>query len=55
MDIWMYDGQTDRHTDLECETIIPCHYCVAGYKNPDDDDNDDYYDDDDDNDDDLIY
>ena len=27
------DGQTDRHTDVQHETIIPCHYCVAGYKN----------------------
>ena len=34
------DGQTDRHTnerwratDRQCETIIPRHYHVAGYKN----------------------
>ena len=26
------DGQMDRHTDFQCETIIPRHYCVAGYK-----------------------
>ena len=26
------DGRTDRHTDVERETIIPCHYRVAGYK-----------------------
>ena len=26
------DGQTDRHTDDQHETIIPRHYCVAGYK-----------------------
>ena len=24
------DSQTDRHMDIRCETIIPCHYCVAG-------------------------
>ena len=29
----MTDGQTDRHTDIQRETIIPRHYCVAGYKN----------------------
>ena len=22
----------DRYTDIQLETIIPCHYCVAGYK-----------------------
>ena len=27
------DGRTDRHTDVQRETIIPRHYCVAGYKN----------------------
>ena len=32
MDGWM-DKQTDRHTDVQCETKIPCHYHVAGYKN----------------------
>ena len=26
-------GQTDGLTDDQCETIIPRHYCVAGYKN----------------------
>ena len=27
------DGrQTDRHTDIQRETIIPRHYCVSGYK-----------------------
>ena len=26
------DGQTDGHTDDQCETIIPRHYCVAVYK-----------------------
>ena len=25
--------RTDGHTDVQRETIIPCHYCVAGYKN----------------------
>ena len=25
------DGQTDGLTDDQRETIIPCHYCVAGY------------------------
>ena len=25
------DGQTDRLTEDQRETIIPCHYCVAGY------------------------
>ena len=32
MDGWMYNGWTDGHTDIQHETIIPCHYCVAGYK-----------------------
>ena len=27
------DGWMDRHTDIQRETIIPCHYHVAGYKN----------------------
>ena len=26
------DGLTDTR-DVQCETIIPRHYCVAGYKN----------------------
>ena len=26
-----YERRADRHTDVQCETIIPCHYCVAGY------------------------
>ena len=26
------DGPTDRHTDVQRETIIPRHYRVAGYK-----------------------
>ena len=26
------DGRTDGHTDDQRETIIPRHYCVAGYK-----------------------
>ena len=26
------DGQTDRHTDVQRELIIPRHYRVAGYK-----------------------
>ena len=29
MDIWQADG----HTDSQCDTIIPHHYHVAGYKN----------------------
>ena len=29
----MTDGRTDKHMDVQRETIIPCHYCVAGYKN----------------------
>ena len=29
MDIWQADG----HTDSQCDTIIPHHYRVAGYKN----------------------
>ena len=32
-DGWMYDWWMDRHTDIQCETIIPRHYRVAGYKN----------------------
>ena len=32
MDGWTYDRQTDRHTDVQRENIIPRHYCVAGYK-----------------------
>ena len=27
------DGRTDRHTDVQRETIIPRHYCVAGNNN----------------------
>ena len=27
------DGQTDGHTDVQRETIIPRHYCVTGYNN----------------------
>ena len=27
------DGQTDGHTDKQHDTIIPCHYRMAGYKN----------------------
>ena len=26
------DGQTDGHLDNKCDTIIPCHYLVAGYR-----------------------
>ena len=25
------DGWRDRHMDVQCETIIPRHYRVAGY------------------------
>ena len=32
-----YVGQTDRHTDLQRETIIPRNYHVAGYNNTDTD------------------
>ena len=35
MKIWTdggTDGEMDGHTDSQCETIIPCHYLVAGYK-----------------------
>ena len=28
------DRQTDRHTHVQRETIIPRHYCVVGYKKP---------------------
>ena len=28
-----YIRQTDRQTDVQRETIIPCHYYVAGYIN----------------------
>ena len=28
-------GQTKGHTDDQHETIIPRHYCVAGYKKND--------------------
>ena len=31
-DGWTTDWPTDRHTDIQCETIIPGHYRVAGYK-----------------------
>ena len=27
------DRQTDGHTDAQHETIIPHHYCMAGYRN----------------------
>ena len=31
---WKMDGRTYvRRTDIQRETIIPHHYCVAGYKN----------------------
>ena len=30
------DGWMDRHTDVQRETIISRHYCVAGYKKIDD-------------------
>ena len=30
---WTDDGWTDRHTEVQPETIIPRHYIVAGYKN----------------------
>ena len=41
MDVRLMDGRTDRHTDIQRETIIlrqretiiPRHYCVAGHKN----------------------
>ena len=33
MDVRRTDGQTDRLTDDQRDTIIPRHYCVAGYKN----------------------
>ena len=29
----MYNWWTDRHTDIKRETIIPCHYWVAWFKN----------------------
>ena len=29
MDRQMYDSQTDRHTDVQRETVVPCHYRVA--------------------------
>ena len=32
MEVRTYDRQTDGHTDIQRETIIPRHYCVAGYK-----------------------
>ena len=30
---WLTDRQTDRHTDVQRETIKPRHYYVAGYEN----------------------
>ena len=33
MDGRTYGGWTDGHTDVQHETIIPRHYCVAEYKN----------------------
>ena len=32
MDGWTDGHRTDRLTDDQRETIIPRHYCVAGYK-----------------------
>ena len=32
-DGWTTDGWTDRHKDVQHETIIPRHYRVAGYEN----------------------
>ena len=29
----MDDRWIDSYTNEQYETIIPCHYCVAGYKN----------------------
>ena len=29
---WQMDGRMDRHMDIQHETIIPHHYCMAGYK-----------------------
>ena len=31
-DGWTYNWRMDRHMDAQRETIIPRHYCVAGYK-----------------------
>ena len=31
MDVRQTDRQADRHTDIQHETIIPCHYCVWGW------------------------
>ena len=33
MDGHTTDRRTDRHTDIQHETIIPYHYRVVGYKN----------------------
>ena len=32
MDGWTTDGQMHKHSDVQGETIIPHHYCVAEYK-----------------------
>ena len=32
MDRHMTDGWIDRHADVQRETIILGHYCVAGYR-----------------------
>ena len=32
MDDRIYDRRMDGCTDVQHEIIIPCHYCVAGYK-----------------------
>ena len=30
--VWLTKGRTDRHTDVQRETIIPRHHCVASIK-----------------------
>ena len=30
--VWMDDRRADRQTNFQHDTIIPCHYCVVGYK-----------------------
>ena len=33
MDEHTTDGRMNKHMDVQRETIIPHHFCVAGYKN----------------------
>ena len=31
-DKWTYEWWMEGHTDIQCETVIPSHFRVAGFK-----------------------